>query len=421
MERALALLVLLAGCAAAPAVSLRAEIRSRALGERRFAHEKLVTAVAFTPDGARPRGRDDRERGRRAPFTSGSFDDLSRRIEGMVKRDELKSLLQSAGIQPKRPLGQNFLTDPNLLDAIARDAEIEPTDVVLEVGTGTAGLTTRLAQAAKHVVTVEIDPALAELARENLADFANVTLIERDVLARKSKIADEVIETVRARLAETQGALRVCANLPYAIANPVVLHLLEYDWPLRRMTVMVQLEEAERFLARPGDPVFNSVSVLVAQLATAKLVRKIPPAVFFPRPKIASAVVQLDPKEPRGVLDPVYGPLKAIARSLFNYRRKALGTAAKSAAKGHPELECVIEAFTRAKIDPMRRAEHLEPEEWRALAKECAAALQGFELEMDADEPAASESEGRRVHKNKYASLAPERPEPEELPEDDED
>jgi 16S rRNA (adenine1518-N6/adenine1519-N6)-dimethyltransferase len=333
----------------------------------------------------------------------------------MVKRDELKSMLQAAGIQPKRPLGQNFLTDPNLLKAIARDAEIEPTDVVLEVGTGTSGLTVHLAELAKHVVTVEIDPALAELAREKLADHPNVTLVERDVLARKSKIADEVVETVKAKLAETGGALRVCANLPYAIANPVVLHLLEVDWPLRRMTVMVQLEEAERFLARPGDPQFNSVSVLVAQMATVKMVRKIPPAVFFPRPKIASAVIQLDPKEPRGVRDPVYGPLKTIARSLFNYRRKALGTAAKSASKAHPELECVIDAFARAGIDPMRRAEHLEPEEWRALATECAAALADLELDVDADEGPAEEPEGKRVHKNKYAALAPSKPDPEPM------
>lgn len=346
----------------------------------------------------------------------------------MVKRDELKSLLQAAGIQPRRPLGQNFLTDPNLLKAIARDAEIEPTDVVLEVGTGTAGLTVHLAEAAKHVITVEIDPALAELARERLTDFSNVTLIERDVLARKSKIADEVTEAVSKKLAETKGALRVCANLPYAIANPVVLHLLELDWPLRRMTVMVQLEEAERFLARPGDPQFNSVSVLVAQLADAKLIRKIPPTVFFPRPKIASAVVQLDPRTPRGVNDPVYAPLKAIARSLFNYRRKALGTAAKSAAKQHAQLECLKEAFTRSGIDPMRRAEHLQPEEWRSLAKECVTELAGFEVESGEcgaeprnSEDEAPDSDGKRVHKNKYAELAPHREPPEEEPEADED
>src|SRR5580704_15983984 len=121
----------------------------------------------------------------------------------MVKRDELKNMLQAAGIQPKRPLGQNFLTDPNLLRAIARDAGIEPTDVVLEVGTGTGGLTAHLAEQAKQVVTVEIDPALAELARERLGDFQNVTLLERDVLARKSKIADEVTQTVRKKLEET--------------------------------------------------------------------------------------------------------------------------------------------------------------------------------------------------------------------------
>ncbi len=340
---------------------------------------------------------------------------LSLRIAGahVVKRDELKSLLQAAGIQPRRPLGQNFLTDPNLLRAIARDAEIEPTDVVLEVGTGTGGLTAHLAEMAKHVVTVEIDPALAELARERLADFANVTLLERDVLAKKSQIAAEVTQTVRKKLEETGGKLRVCANLPYAIANPVVLHLLELDWPLVLMTVMVQLEEAERFLARPGDPQFNSVSVLVAQLAEVRLLRKIPPAVFFPRPKIASAVVRLEPKPVRGVRDPLYVPLRAIARRLFNYRRKALGTAAKSAAKGLPALECLTEAFARAGIDPMRRAEHLAPEEWRKLAEAAAKDLAGVDLEDEVEE-SATDTETRRVHKNKYADLAPPHPDPPE-------
>src|SRR2546421_7778004 len=118
----------------------------------------------------------------------------------MVKRDELKQMLDAAGIKPRRPLGQNFLTDPNLLRAIARDAEIEPSDVILEVGTGTAGLTLHLAELAAHVVTVEIDAGLAELARGRLSRKTNVTLLERDVLASKSKIADEVLATVRREL-----------------------------------------------------------------------------------------------------------------------------------------------------------------------------------------------------------------------------
>jgi 16S rRNA (adenine1518-N6/adenine1519-N6)-dimethyltransferase len=327
----------------------------------------------------------------------------------MVKRDELKNLLQSAGIQPRRPLGQNFLTDPNLLEAVARDAEIEPTDTVLEVGTGTAGLTQHLARLAKHVVTVEIDPGLAALAREQLQDVKNVTLVERDVLARKSKIADEVVETVRSHL--DGGRLRICANLPYAIATPVVVHLLELDWPLASMTVMVQLEEAERFLAKPGDPQFNSVSVLVAQLAQAKLLRKIPPAVFFPRPKIASAVIKFDPRNPRGANDPLYAAIKAIARRVFNYRRKSLGTALKSAAKEHPELAVVESAFAKAGIDPQRRAEDLQPEEWRSLAEQCPG------LAFAEEEP---EPEGKRVHKNKYAGLAPPKDEPED-PDDSDD
>src|SRR5581483_11193049 len=148
----------------------------------------------------------------------------------MMKRDELKRMLEAAGIQPRRPLGQNFLTDPNLLKAIARDAGIEPGDTVLEVGTGTAGLTEHLCDLAAHVVTVEVDAALAELARDRLADKTNWTLLEREVLA-----------TTRAELAKRPGSkLRFVANLPYAISTPVVVHLLELDLPLERVVVMVQ-------------------------------------------------------------------------------------------------------------------------------------------------------------------------------------
>lgn len=334
-------------------------------------------------------------------------------------RDDIKRMLEAAGVQPRRPLGQNFLTDPNLVKAIARDAEIQPTDVVLEIGTGTSALTVHLADAAAHVVTVEIDPALAALARERLADRSNVTLVQRDVLASKSRIADEVLDAVRKALAARPGsALRVVANLPYAISTPVVVHLLELDLPLARMTVMVQLESAERFYARPGDPTFNAVSVLVAQLADVRVLRKIPPNVFFPRPKIASAVVELVPRPVRGVKDPLYAAMKVSARALFNYRRKTLQTAAKSAAKHLPALGVLSDAFARVGIDPQRRAEHLEPEEWRKLAQEVAGPLEGvtFEEEPEAEEEAPEG--GKRTHKNKYASLsvAPEIP-----PEEDED
>lgn len=339
-----------------------------------------------------------------------------------MKRDELKRMLEAAGIRPRRPLGQNFLTDPNLVAAIARDAEIEPTDVVLEVGTGTAALTQHLCEAAGHVIGVEVDPALAELTRERLADRTNFTLIERDVLASKARIADEVLTTVRRELSERPGAnLRFVANLPYSIATPVVVHVLELDLPLVRATVMVQMESAERFAARPGDPTFNSVSVLCAQLATSRVLRKIPPAVFFPKPKVSSAVVQLDPFPVRGVKDELYGPLKAVARALFNYRRKTLLTAARSAAKQFPPLACVEPALARAGIDGERRAEHLVPEEWRKLAKECAPSLVGFEIEdpEPAETDEALEPGERRKHKNKYAEMshAPE-VEP-EIPEDE--
>lgn len=305
-----------------------------------------------------------------------------------MSRDDLKRRLEAAGVRPRRPLGQNFLTDANLLAAIVRDARLEPNDVVLEVGTGTASLTLLLAPAVRHVVTVEVDAALAALARDRLAGLENVTLLERDVLADKAHLAPEVVQVWREKLAAAgEGArARVVANLPYAIATPVVLHVLELDVPLDRMTVMVQLEAAERFLAPPGDPQHNAVSVLVGRLAEGKVLRKIPPAVFYPRPKVSSAVVELIPRTPRGAVDPIFAPLKAIVRALFNYRRKTIATAARSAAKQEPRLACVAESLEKAGIDRERRAEHLTQEEWTRLVTLCAPLLAGVDARAFDDE-----------------------------------
>ena len=284
-----------------------------------------------------------------------------------MKRDELRALMARAGIRPRRTAGQNFLVEENLADAIARDGGIEPGDVTLEIGTGFGILTSRLAARAHHVVGVELDPRVAAVARELLADAENLTLLEADALASKNALAPEMVELVRARLAAAPGRLRVVANLPYNVATPLVVLLLGERWPLASITVMVQLEAAERFAAQPGDEAYGAVSVLCrAQTESVEVVRKVPRDVFMPRPKVTSAVVRLIPSEGRhqGLAE-----LAAVTRALFNYRRKTLSKAAKAVARRHPELDWIGGAIGEAALDPGLRVEDLGVQELRSLAE----------------------------------------------------
>jgi 16S rRNA (adenine1518-N6/adenine1519-N6)-dimethyltransferase len=244
-------------------------------------------------------------------------------------------------------LGQNFLADPNLLDAIVRDAELAPGDVVLEVGAGEGVLTERLAAVAAHVHSVEIDRGL-EAALAPLAALANVSLHWGD--AMKLDLTElEPLPTA------------VVANLPYSVATPLILRTIEQLPSLARWTVMVQKEIADRLRAAPGSRTYGSPSV-VAQLACeVELVRKVDPAVFKPRPRVDSAILRLRRTGPAA--DPA---THALVRAAFAHRRKSL---ARSLEHGRPgSLAPARAALAELGLAEDSRAEALSPEEFAALS-----------------------------------------------------
>lgn len=289
-----------------------------------------------------------------------------------MKRDELRALLEAAGVRPSRSSGQNFLIDENLAVAIARDGagdDAAKDDVVLEIGTGPGVLTEHLVPRVGHVLTVELDPRLAALARERLAGATNLTLLEADALANKNQLNPQVLEAL-GPLLEARPRLRVVANLPYAVATPLVVGLLSERLPLSLMVVMVQLEAAERFAAGVGHPQYGAVSVLCAALCErVRILRKVPPDVFWPRPKVSSAVVRLDPRAGR---HEGLEALSAVVRALFNYRRKTVTKAAREVAEREPDLAWIAEAVERrvaeGTLDPRRRPEELDLGGFRDLA-----------------------------------------------------
>ena len=166
----------------------------------------------------------------------------------------LRTIFDQRGLRPKSKLGQNFLIDLNLLDLIVRRAELTREDLVLEVGSGTGGLTAQLLEAAGGVVSVEIDSAFAVMVREALPPNPRLELLHADALKNKNELNPDLlhaINLVRERTATTR--VKLVANLPYAVATPVVTNLLLTDLPIERMIVTVQAEIGDRLIAHAWD------------------------------------------------------------------------------------------------------------------------------------------------------------------------
>jgi 16S rRNA (adenine1518-N6/adenine1519-N6)-dimethyltransferase len=244
-------------------------------------------------------------------------------------------------------LGQNFLADPNLLDAIVRDAELGPDDVVLEVGAGEGVLSGRLAAAAGHLHTVEIDRGL-ELALAAIAALPNVDLHWGDAM----KLDLTALEPAPSAMV---------ANLPYSVATPLILRTIEQLPSLQRWTVMVQREIADRLRAAPGSRTYGSPSA-VAQLACeVELLRAVDPAVFKPRPRVDSAILRLRRTGPGADAE-----TRALIRAAFAHRRKSLARSLEHAKPG--SLAPARAALAELGLPEDARAEALAPEQFAALS-----------------------------------------------------
>lgn len=244
-------------------------------------------------------------------------------------------------------LGQNFLADPNLLDAIVRDAELDPADVVLEVGAGEGVLSGRLAAAAAHLHAVEIDRGL-EPALAPLAALPNVSLHWGD--AMKFDLA---------ALAPPPTAM--VANLPYSVATPLILRTIEELPGLAGWTVMVQREIADRLRASPGTRTYGSPSVLVQLACEVELLRTVDPAVFRPRPRVESAILRLRRTGPGADT-----PTRELTRAAFAHRRKSLARSLEHAKPGM--MAPARAALAQLGLPENARAEALSPEEFAALS-----------------------------------------------------
>lgn len=251
---------------------------------------------------------------------------------------------------PNKDLGQHFLVDDNILGVIGRLAELDPDDVVLEVGPGLGVLTTYLADRVARVHAVELDRSLEPHLTERIGERTNVQLVFGDAMR---------IDLSALRPAPE----KFVANLPYNVATPLVVESLDGLPTLDLWTVMVQREVADRFFARPGTKAYGAVSVLV-QLATERTgFHPVSRTVFRPPPNVDSALVAFRRRE----LPAAYAHVKQVVEAGFSHRRKTLPNSVEHA--GLAERERAAEALAAIGRPPETRAEALEPEEFAALAE----------------------------------------------------
>lgn len=262
---------------------------------------------------------------------------------------QVSDLLLTHGISPSRALGQNFVADPNTVRRIARLAEVGPGDRVLEIGAGLGSLTLALVETGASVTALEADRHLIPVLEALVP--SDVRIVHGDAAATD--------------WAELLGAVPgwvVVANLPYNIATPLILDLLDQVPVVERMVVMVQREVGERLVAEPRSSAYGAVSVKVAYWATASLVARVPPTVFIPRPKVESVVVVI---RRRGV--PAVDPAVVPAPELFDLVRAGFATRRKMLRRSLGRL-VGPEVFEASGVSPASRAEELDVEAWGRLA-----------------------------------------------------
>ena len=279
-------------------------------------------------------------------------------MQNLSDASVVKDLLSRHGFKFSKALGQNFLINPTVCPRMAEVCGADENTGVIEVGPGFGVLTAELAKKAKKVVSIELDERLLPVLDETLADFDNVKIINADVLkVDLRKIIEEEFSGMK---------VAVCANLPYYITSPVIMHLLESRLPIENLTVMVQKEAAQRLCAPVGSRDAGAVTVAVDFYSDAKKAFDVSAGSFMPAPKVDSSVIKLDIRKqpPIGLKDEKL--FFRMVKAVFAQRRK---TAANSISAGMSlPKDTVYSAIANAGYPETVRAESFTMDELAVLA-----------------------------------------------------
>jgi 16S rRNA (adenine1518-N6/adenine1519-N6)-dimethyltransferase len=268
---------------------------------------------------------------------------------------QLRRLMGAERLRPRKSLSQNFLTDPETLDAIVAAAELVPGDRVVEIGPGLGVLTRRLLAAGASVLSVELDARLAEYLRRELYGVDRFELIEADALA------------LHPREMFPGAPFKVVANIPYHITSPLLHAFLEGDRPPALTVLLVQLEVAERVAAPPGR--MSYLSVFAQNVATAEVVARVPADAFEPPPAVDSAILRLRRRgEPAVPVGDAREPFYRVVQAGFRQRRKQVHN---GLSRELPvDREAVEAALAGCGVTPDRRPQTLSVDEWACLTAE---------------------------------------------------
>lgn len=272
--------------------------------------------------------------------------------------ETIKYIQKTFGFKNAKGLGQNFLTDPGVIEAMVDAAEIGPEDLVIEIGPGIGVLTDAAAKRAKKVIAIEIDKALLPVLKYTLAHHNNVEIINEDIL----KV--DLNKIIREEAVEKQN-VKIMGNLPYYITTPIITQLLEKGTRAASITIMMQKEVAERIVSPPGKKSFGALSVAVQYYSNPQKVVSVPKEVFFPIPKVDSEVLILTLLEKPAVEVKDKEMFFRLVKAGFAQRRKTLSNSLKGAGL---DKDAVEKALEDSGIEGSRRAETLSLEEFASLS-----------------------------------------------------
>ena len=268
---------------------------------------------------------------------------------------QTRKLLRRFGLRPRKGLGQHFLIDGEVLELITQAAELNPNDIIMEIGPGLGILTRELAKRAGRVIAIELDSKLSDILKQALASFNNVTIINEDILrAEPAALLQKVVDR--------PFSYKVVANLPYYITSPVLRHFLEASAKPKIMVVMVQKEVAEAIVAKPGE--MSLLSISVQFYGEPRIVSYVPAQSFYPAPEVDSAILRVD-VYPQPALAVDVESFFELVRAGFNVPRKQICNSLAQGL-GLPKAE-VLSLLVKADIVSQRRAETLTLAEWARL------------------------------------------------------
>lgn len=271
-----------------------------------------------------------------------------------------RDILETFSFTFKKSLGQNFIIDPNILEKMIRHSSITKETGVIEIGPGIGSLTELLARHAKHVVAFEIDQRLVSILEDTLASYSNITVVHEDFLRVNLQ---EAID----RYFPNQQ-VQVLANLPYYITTPILMHIIESQVAIDKITVMLQKEVAERIVAQPNSKAYGSLSIAIQYYMDVEIVMDVPNTVFMPQPKVTSAIISLMRRK-----NPIANVKNEqlffeVVRVSFSHRRKTIRNNLLQYYRNTLSREKITTALEEAFIDSSRRAESITIEEFVQLA-----------------------------------------------------